>query len=157
MAELFPVAGAKIYIGGVLATKKTDFVAGDFTSQTWVEIDGWSAAGMVGDESAMISKEIINRNRDVQQKGTRKAKVMENRFVINSTDAGQIALIAAEAVKSNYAFKIEYADILTTTGSIRYLIGLVTDVSEVNGEANVLREMNGTLAVNSNLVRVAAA
>ena len=28
-------------VGGVLAAKPTDFVIGDFTSQTWVEVDGW--------------------------------------------------------------------------------------------------------------------
>jgi hypothetical protein len=47
--SLYPVAGCKIFIGGVLSDKNADFVASDFTSQTWTEIDGWEQMGAIGD------------------------------------------------------------------------------------------------------------
>ena len=158
MADLYPVAGAKIYIGGVLATKSTDFIESDFTSQTWVEIDGWQSAGATGDTSANITTQLINRGRDVKQKGTRNAGTMENRFAIIAGDAGQAALIAAEKTKSNYAFKVVYDDKITGggTGSEEKFIALVADTARANGEANTIRMMNGNLDINSNIVIKAA-
>ncbi len=108
--DLYPVAGAKIYIGGALATKANDFAAADFASQSWVEIDGWETMGAIGDAAQIITTSLINRGRDVKQKGTRNAGSMQNVFGILAADPGQIALIAAEKTSSNYAFKIEFDD-----------------------------------------------
>ncbi len=47
--SLNAVAGQKIYIGGQLDDKSTDFVAADFASQSWTEIDGWTQCGATGD------------------------------------------------------------------------------------------------------------
>jgi len=110
MSDLFAVAGKKIYIGGVLATKKTDFAESDFTSQSWTEIDGWETHGPIGDTAALITTQLINRTRDVKQKGTNNAGSMQNNFAIIRDDAGQIALRAAAKSKSNFAFRIEGND-----------------------------------------------
>jgi len=103
---LFPVAGDRIYIGGVLSDKNADFVAADFAAQTWVEIDGWQSAGPIGDSAQEIATDLINRGRTIVQKGTRRSPAMENSFAIVPGDAGQAALIAAERTKFNYAFRI---------------------------------------------------
>lgn len=108
--DLYPVAGAKMYIGGVLATKATDFAVADFSAQSWTLIDGWETMGAIGDAAQIITTSIINRGRDVKQKGTRNAGSMQNVFAILGSDPGQIALIAAEKTSSNYAFKIEFDD-----------------------------------------------
>lgn len=108
--DLYPVAGAKIYIGAALATKASDFVAADFASQSWTEIDGWETMGAIGDAAQVITTSLINRGRDVKQKGTRNAGSMQNVFAILASDPGQIALIAAEKTRSNFAFKIEFDD-----------------------------------------------
>ena len=111
--SLNAVAGQKIYIGGQLEPETGDMVAGDFTSQTWVEIDGWSQCGAAGDTSALISTDLINRGRTIKQKGTRNAGQMQNVFAIVPNDAGQIALIAAEGTNKNYAFRIDNNDAAT--------------------------------------------
>ena len=108
--SLYPVAGCKIYIGGVLADKNADFTAADFSSQTWTEIDGWEQMGAYGDTAQVITTSLINRGRDIKQKGTRNAGQMQNVFSVIADDDGQIALIAAEKTSNNYAFKIELND-----------------------------------------------
>jgi hypothetical protein len=158
--SLYPVAGCKIYIGGVLSDKSTDFTESDFASQSWTQIDGWTQMGSAGDTAQVITTSLINRNRDVKQKGTRNAGSMENVFTIIPTDAGQVALIAAEKTSNNYAFKVELNDTPASgsapTPSQRLFIGLVTSVAEAGGEANTMQMLNATIEINSNIVHVAA-
>jgi hypothetical protein len=155
---LYPVAGCKIYIGGVLADKASDFVAADFNGQSWVEIDGWTQMGSHGDTAAVITSQIINRSRDIKQKGTSNAGQMQNVFAEIKTDAGQLALIAAAAPsnKNNYAFRIDYNDPVTTTPTKHYFIALAMSAEAAGGEANTIRNLNATLEINSNIVEVAA-
>lgn len=106
--ELYPVAGQKLFIGGVLSAGLEDLVLADFNGQSWLEIDGWSQHGAIGDTAALITTSLINRGRDVKQKGTANAGSMQNVFAVIDDDPGQIALIAAAQPnnKQNYAFKI---------------------------------------------------
>lgn len=110
MSGLYPVAGCKISIGAALSDKDTDFVAADFSSQSWTRIGGWSQMGAFGDTSQLITFGIIDRERDIKQKGTRNAGSMQNVFAKQDTDPGQIALIAAERTSHNHAFRIEMND-----------------------------------------------
>jgi hypothetical protein len=159
MSELFAVEGAKIYIGGVLSPKNADFVTSDFTSQTWVEIDGWETAGEIGDAAEQISTTLINRNRTIHQKGTRDGGVQEHTFAILPLDPGQIALRAAQKTRFNYAFRIVYNDAPAAVGSTpseeRY-IALVMGDRRANGGANDVRKLSVSLAINSNIVEIAA-
>jgi hypothetical protein len=87
---------------------------------------------------------------------------MQNVFAILATDAGQLALIAAEKTKSNYAFKISFDDAATSPPSptpqpsMRYFVGLVTTAQEAGGGANTIQKLNSTIEINSNIVHVAA-
>lgn len=161
MADLFPVAGSKIYIGGVKATQTADFTSSNFSAESWTEIDGWSQMGAVGDAAQVITTALINRGRDVKQKGTRNAGSMQNVFAVISGDAGQTALIAAEGTSQNYAFKIAFDDAATSpaspapTPTIKYFVGLVTSAQEAGGAANTVRNLNATIEINSNVVTVA--
>lgn len=160
--DLYPVAGKRFYIGGVMATKKTDFVAADFAGQSWIEIDGWETHGSIGDAGALITTALINRGRDVKQKGTANGGSMQNNFAILTEDLGQIALIAAAqpANKNNYAFKIEGNDAPASgsdpTPSMRMFVGLAMNASEQGGNANTAQMLQSTVEVNSNIVKVAA-
>ncbi len=160
MATLYPVAGCKLYIGGAVDRKSVDWVAADFTSQTWTEIKGWSQMGPLGDKAQLITTSLIGENRDVKAKGTRNAGSMANRFASDPTDAGQAALIAAERAKSNYAFRVVLNDAPVSgsapTPSERLFIGLVMDAQEQGGEANAQRFLEATIEVNSNIVRIEA-
>lgn len=156
MADLLPVAGAKIYIGDQTDAQADDFVAGDFSAVTWVEIDGWQNCGSLGDTSEIISKNLINRGRTVKQKGTRDAGDMENVFEHISGDTGMANVVTAEGTKDNYAFRIVFDDSEGTAGTTLYFVALVTTIQFDGGEANDTMTRNVTLAINSNIVEVAA-
>lgn len=148
---LYPVAGSHIYIGNATADQSTDFVEGDFSAMTFVEIDGWQQMGALGDTAALISTDLINRGRTIKQKGTKNAGSMQNVFAIIADDAGQALLEAAAQTDDNYAFKITFPD-----GSTRYFIALVMTQELPGGEANTVLMINATLEINSNIVNVPA-
>jgi hypothetical protein len=157
MAELYPVAGAKIYIGDTtVETKAAAWASGDFSAQTWTEIDGWETCGAFGDSAEVISTQLIGRQRDLKMKGTRNAGTMENNFAMIRDDAGQIALRAAEASDANYAFKIEWDDNPGVSATTQYFIGLVMSASEQGGGANTVQMLSSTVEINGNIVTVAA-
>ena len=160
MATLYPVAGSRIYIGPAMELPDDDVLATDFDAITWTEIKNWTSMGDFGDTAAQITTQLIDRGRDVKQKGTRNAGSMQNVFANAPTDPGQLALIAAEKTNQNYPFKIELNDKpavgASPTNSMRYFIGLVTTAQESGGGANTVRNLNSTVEINSNIVRVAA-
>ena len=159
MADLFPVAGARFYIGGATATQSTDFAAADFSGETWVEVDGWETAGAKGDTAEVITTQLINRGRDVKQKGTRNAGSMQNMFASIPGDAGQEDMLEAEQSTNNYAFRVVYNDIPSggSTGTTHYFVGLVMSWADQGGGANTTRMREATIEINSNIVEVAAA
>lgn len=163
MADLYPVAGCRIFIGPATATQAADFVEADLaTLSPYTEIDGWTQMGDFGDNSALITQALINRGRDVKLKGTKNAGSMQNIFANLPDDAGQIAVIAAAQTQLNYAFKVLLNDGDTTVSpdiqpSERYFVGLIMSAVEVGGEANTPRNLQVNVEINSNIVQVAAA
>jgi hypothetical protein len=155
---LYPVAGCRFFIGGILNDKATDFIASDFNGQTWTEVDGWMNMGGIGDAAQIITTPLINRGRDQKQKGTSNAGSMQNQFAVVPLDAGQALLIAAGAPtnKNNYAFRIDMNDAVAGAPSKRYFIGVVATGEESGGGANTIQVLAATVEVNSNIVRVAA-
>ena len=159
MSDLFPVAGAKIYIGGTKSTQTADFTATDFSAVSWTEVDGWEQCGAFGDTAQVITTALINRGRDVKQKGTANAGQMQNVFSFVSGDSGQAAMKAAAtgANKNNYAFKIVWDDSLGVSGTTHYFVAMAMNWTNAGGSANTIRNINSTLEINSNIVEVAAA
>jgi hypothetical protein len=158
MAGIFATAGSKLYIGGSLAAKVTDFVLGDFSGQSWVQVGWMENIGAFGDEAASVTFDAIEQQRTQKLKGTRNAGDMTVVCGLDYGDAGQIALRAAEATANNYAFKVEFNDEpLAGTPSLRYFIGLVMSARETLDTANNVMKLNTTIGVNSNIVRVNAA
>lgn len=159
MADLYPVAGAKFYIGSASMSAPTDDVdVSDFAAVSWVRVADWQNMGAVGDSAALISTDIIDRGRTVKQKGTKNAGSMQNNFAVNADDAGQIALIAASQSPNNYPFKIEFNDAPEGgTPTEKYFIGLVMGAQEQGGGANTARLLSSTVEINTNVVTVPAA
>lgn len=156
----YATAGMKLFIGGAIEQKNSDFVAADFTSQTWVEITGLDSLGSLGDTSQPITQSLIGEARDKVLKGTRSAGTMEVVCAVDNADAGQIAAIAAEKTPYDYAFKLELNDKPATGASPkngqRLFIAKVMSQTEVFDQANNVMKRNLSLAVNSNVVRIAA-
>lgn len=105
------VAGSKIYIGTRVALP-TDLTVTleDFAAQQpeWLEINGWTNAGSLGDTRAEITQSFIGSGRDVSIKGTANAGAIENTFSPLPNDPGQQRLRQALASCANYAIKIEW-------------------------------------------------
>lgn len=164
MADLLEVAGWKIYIGPQIALGADDVVASDFTggSPTYVEIDGWETMGAFGDTAQTITTALINRQREVKQKGTRNAGQMQNNFAVllgTAPDAGMAAVIAAEKTNANYMFKVVANDLPSGSGATAttfYFAALVMSATVQGGGANTVQMRQVTLEVNSNVVEVAA-
>ncbi|MEN6631792.1 MAG: hypothetical protein ABFD84_05150 [Candidatus Polarisedimenticolia bacterium] len=111
MAKRATVAGSRFYIGGTpLDVPDADLVEADFASYSWTEVKGWATLGAVGDTAASIAVSEINRARDFTLKGTRNGGTQEHTFNVIPSDAGQIALLAAQATAYNYPFKIVLPD-----------------------------------------------
>lgn len=155
---IYATNGARLYIGAPLAAKSTDFVEGDFDSQTWVEIGETENLGTVGDTSSEITFDGINTQRTRRLKGTRNAGSMDVIMGIDYDDAGQQALIAAEKTPHDYAFRIVLNDAPASgSPSERLFVAKVGSVAEAFDSANSVMKLNASLWVNSNVVKIDAA
>lgn len=157
---IYATAGAKLYIGGAMSQKSTDFVLTDFTTptQTWVEIKETEGLGSLGDTSEAVTFAGVADSRTRTLKGVRTAGSMEVVCGIDPADPGQIALISAEKTIHDHAFKLVLNDAPAGgTPSERYFIAKVMSQSEQFDQANNVMKLNASLAVNSNVVRVNAA
>lgn len=159
MSDLYTVAGWKFFIGSVATVPSAGISAA--ISDTFVEVDGWETLGAFGDAAQVITTQLINRARDVKQKGTRNAGSMENRFAIllgEAPDAGQVAMRAAEATNNNYNFKVEAPDAPAGgTPTTYYFIGMVASARNEGGQANTVQMMAATVEINTNIFSEAAA
>lgn len=154
---IFSTAGSKLYIGGIQDMKSADFVAGDFSTETWTEITGLESLGSVGDTSEEIAQAVVGEGRTKRIKGTRNAGAMEVVMAINYADAGQQALLAAEKTPDDYAFRVAFNDAPAGgSPSERMFIAKVGSVMEAYDTANSIMKLNSSLWVNSNVVRVNA-
>jgi hypothetical protein len=110
MATLYSVAGCRYYIGPAMELPDVDVVEADFASITWTEAKNYMEAGSLGDNSELITTPLIDRGRDMKQKGTRNAPSREDNFAVAINDPGQIALLAAERTNFNYPFRVDLND-----------------------------------------------
>lgn len=155
---IYTTAGTRLYIGGPLAAKSSDFEAADFASQMWVEIDETEGLGSAGDTSSEVTFDGINSGRTRRLKGTKNAGTMEVVCGLDPADPGQIALVAAERAKGDYAFRVVLADApVGGTPSERMFVAQVGSASETYDSANSVMKFNATLWINSNIVKIDAA
>jgi len=105
MAQVFPVAGSKLYIGSRVTGKGT-VTAADFAGQVWTEIGGWASAGSIGDTQEVGEQSLINENRVRKFKTVKNAGTMESQFIPIYLDPGQTLFRQAIDDCQPYAFKI---------------------------------------------------
>ena len=157
---IFTTAGARLYIGPALAAKSSDFERSDFPaagSADWVEIDETESLGSAGDTSTEVAFDGINSARTRRLKGTRNAGTMEIVCGLDPNDPGQQAVIAAERVKFDFAFRLVLDDAEPGgTPSERLFVAQVGSVAEAFDTANTVMKLNATLWINSNIVKINA-
>ena len=73
---------------------------------------------------------------------------MEITCGLDLSDAGQLALLAAERSTDAFGFRLALPD-----GSVRRFVGLVTQVAEIFEDASSVARLSVAIIRNSNLVR----
>jgi hypothetical protein len=99
----------------------------------------------------MVSQDYINTDVSEFRKGFRAASNSEIVVGFDATDAGQVALRAAAAARSNYAFRLVSADspnVATTTNTTRYSRGVVGGPNFAGGGGEEFDNETYTLALN---------
>jgi len=152
-------AGARFYIGPVTNTDTLnalddaaaleffeDIVEGD-----WDEIEEVESLGDLGDSSEVATFASLRDSRTRKFKTTRDAGTMAVVVGVDELDDGQIAMVAAEKTKFNYAFKVVYAD---TRGegyspTTDYFAGMVLSRQKNIGDVQAITKRTFNVAVNS--------
>lgn len=166
---IFASAGLRFYIGGTLSLPgpldDPILTEASFAGQTWVEIGSVETVGRIGGSAEMIDITPMRAgNPDhgyiTRMKGLIDHGYMEITAAIDATDAGQAALRALERDPENYAFRVIFPDApasgVDPTPSVRYFLGLLAGIEEVLDQANSVARIAARIAINSNIVRVAA-
>lgn len=151
-------AGATLAIGteGFIPSPDNDSSA--YGTDTYVAIGEIETMGEIGDEATVIEVLTIGDARTRNLKGSRNAGVMTVTCIRDDEDAGQQAMILAEASSLPYPFKIVINNKATAmgTGAIRYFRGLVTSKREALGGANDPVKITFNVGVNTAVTSVAA-
>jgi hypothetical protein len=157
MAVLFPVSGARLYVGQVMVDQDEDFVEADFISQSWLEIGGLTNIGELGDEATLITAEIINAGRTKKAKGTSNAGAMAIVAAHDPNDPGQAELVVAQKEVNNRAFRLVFNDAPEGgSPSERLYLGMTMTARNVLNEANNFIQFISTIEINSNVVKIDA-
>ncbi len=107
MSALFAIAGSKFFIGSRVA-RKTLVTAADFAGMTFTEVSDWTQSGPLGATHNIIEQPTISSGSTGKLKGVKNPGTMENTFLLNPTDPGQILMKAATLDCNPFAFKIEW-------------------------------------------------
>jgi hypothetical protein len=153
MADLFTATGATFEIGPVAADTvdtSTEFAA----LSPYVVVGLIESYGEIGDQSSIVTGAVVGDGRMRKAKGARDAGDFTVTCFHSGTDAGQLALIAAEATYTNFAFRITFPNV-GSTAEKQYFRGLVTSKRvNIGANDNLVRD-TFTIAVNSPIVVVA--
>jgi hypothetical protein len=149
--DIQTTSGTKFYISTTAAASTVDDVAG-YEALSWTEIMEVEDLGNIGDVSSEVTGAAISDSRVRKAKGARNAGTMNViAFDTVPLDAGQVAVIAAEATNDNYAFKIELPDAPPPSGTptIQYFRGLVMSNELRLGTNDNIRRRSFNIGVNS--------
>jgi hypothetical protein len=147
-------SGSKFFIGN--AGKPVTQI--EFESESWVEVGEVENLGEVGDESSVVQFASLSDGRMRKLKGVRDAGTQTIVCGADSSDAGQQAMVAAEAQPLDYAMKTELNDPLTLSGAgtILYYYGQVLSKRRNIGDVNNVVRYNFNVGVNSPIIEVPA-
>jgi len=149
--DIETTSGTKFFISTTAAASTVDTLA-EYEALTWQEILEVEDLGNVGDVSSEVTGAAISDSRIRKAKGARNAGTM-NVICFDTVplDAGQTAVIAAEASNSNYAFKIELPEPAVGTAGTIYFRGLVMSNEYRLGTNDNIRRRAFNIGVNSAL------
>ena len=152
--DIETTSGTKFYISTTAAASTVDSLV-EYEALTWTEIhevEEIEDLGNIGDVSTEVTGAAIGDSRIRKAKGARNAGTM-NVICFDTVplDAGQTAVIAAEASNSNYAFKIALPEPAVGTAGTIYFRGLVMSNEYRLGTNDNIRRRAFNIGVNSAL------
>ena len=154
------VNGMKVWIAGTITLTGADLTSSNFSAATWVQIKGLIDVADLGDDVELVKTSYIDFSRVETLDGILDGGTKTWRFGLDDTDQGQIDARAASLVKSQYMMKVELTDKPSAGSSpknaTRLFAAKILPPKEIFGTANNQQIFQMMLAVNSNVVRVAA-
>lgn len=124
-----------------------------YGADTFTAIGGVESISDFGDTSAEVTFTGLSDGRVQKLKGSRNAGEASIVMAFLQTDAGQAALVTAEAddTSATYAFKVEYSD-----GEILYFQGQVASYAYSGFGADEVARVTCAVRINSSIIEVAA-
>lgn len=142
-------AGSRFYIGPV--TDAADVTA--FEALTWVEVGEVEDLGEFGDQSNSVTFTALADARVRKFKGTKDAGDMTLTVGFDADDAGQLALIAAEADTSpdDYGIKVQLNDD-SLDPTVAYFRGKIMSYRLQAGNADNVVRATVSIGINSPVI-----
>ena len=147
-------AGARYFIGTTVPCTTAE----QYEADSWIEVGEVEDLGEFGDESDEVTFTALSNRRVRKFKGPRNAGSQKVVCGHDSSDAGQQAMIAAEASDFDHNFKVVLDDALTISGepTTHYYRGLVLSKRKNVGNVSNVVRYNFSVAINSEILEVAA-
>ena len=153
---IFSTANTKVRISDAATTQDADEAA--VKALTFVDIGKAENIGSVGGGAEEVTFQSINELYATKMKGTRDSGTMELTMGFDATDAGQLALIAAEKTDGYYGFELEFNDAPTGgTPSKVHFVALVMSVQNSPDSANSVSKLVSNLSITNAVHRTMAA
>lgn len=142
-------AGSRIFIGPV--TTADDVTA--YAALAWTEIGEVEDLGEFGDQSNSVTFTALANARVRKMKGTKDAGDLTLTVGFDAGDAGQLALIAAEADSSpdDYGIKVQLND-SAATPTVAYFRGKVMSYRLQPGNADNVVRASVSVGINSAVI-----
>ena len=118
--------------------------AAGYTALTFTAIGELESVGNTGVTNAAVSFTNMTTGKTSTAKGSEEAVTIDMMFGSDRSDAGQTLLLAAQASKSAYSFKVVEA-----SGHSTYFTALVLGSSIVRGGTNDIRKFETKLGVTT--------
>lgn len=151
--------GSRFYIGTTLSinfNQSDSAILAEFQTDTYQEVGEVENLGEFGDEANVITFASLADTRVRKFKGARDAGTMNVVTGDDPLDAGQDAMVAAEAQPNDYNFKVELNDptSLSGTPSVHYFRGKVLSKRLTVGDVNNVVRRQFNVGVNSKIIEV---
>jgi hypothetical protein len=144
--------GARVYLGPTTAAA----TASAYSGLSYTEIGEVESIGEFGDQASTITFTSLGDARVRKRKGVRDAGDLNVVVANDPRNAGQIAMIAAQATEFTYAFKIVLADApdANDTDSVFYFHGLVASTRLNVGAANEIIKRTFAILIDTAIIEV---
>jgi hypothetical protein len=145
--------GAKVYIGPVNTTADDETA---YAALSYVEITPVESIGEFGDQASTIEFTALGDARVRKRKGVRNAGDLNIVVGHDPLDAGQLAMVAAEATEFSYAMKVVLADAAdeNDADSVFYFRALVSSARVNVGSANAIIKRTFVALIDSQIIEV---